>query len=156
VLPFINSVCATWLARLKDSFEVLAYRPLPVSTTYQDGLVTRGGAVAVAADDLPAGAFDLAGAIGVDGQLPAHLVQHDVVVPPAVVLEVGQAGVPAVGPVHHVVRFAARGGLVAAAGELAALVPQAGQAAQVHGDVVGLALVYILYLSWEAWTVRTR
>ena len=53
---------------------------------------------------------------------------------------------PAVGAVHHVVRFAAGGGLVAAAGELAGLVAQGDQAAQVDGDVVGLALVRILYL----------
>jgi hypothetical protein len=74
----------------------------------------------------------------VGGQFPAHLVQDDVVVPPAVVLEVRQAGVPAVAPVQHVVRFAAGRGLVAAAGELAALVAQRHQAAQVHRDVIGL------------------
>jgi hypothetical protein len=51
----------------------------------------------------------------VGGQGSAELVQHDVVVPLAVVLEVGQAGVPAVGAVDHVVRFAAGRGLVAAA-----------------------------------------
>ena len=49
------------------------------------------------------------------GHRAAQLVQHDVVVPPAVVLQAGQAGAAAVGPMHHVVRFAARGGLVAAA-----------------------------------------
>jgi hypothetical protein len=42
-------------------------------------------------------------------------VQHDVVVEPAVVLQVGQAGPAAVGAVLDVVRFAAGGGLVAAA-----------------------------------------
>jgi hypothetical protein len=42
-------------------------------------------------------------------------VQDDVVVPPAVVLEVGQAGVAAVGAVSDVVGFTAGGGLVAAA-----------------------------------------
>jgi len=67
-------------------------------------------------------------------------------VPPTVILQARQAGVPAVGAVHHVVRFAAGGGLVAAAGELAGLVAQGDQAAQVDGDVVGLALVRILYL----------
>ena len=36
-------------------------------------------------------------------------------VPPAKVLETGQAGVAAVLAVHYVVGFAARGGLVAAA-----------------------------------------
>jgi hypothetical protein len=100
----------------------------------------------VAADGLAVGAGDLAGAVGVDGQVPAELVQDDVVVPPAVVLEVGQAGVAAVGAVGDVVGFTAGGGLVAAAGELARLVPQRDQAPQVQGDVVGLALVRILYL----------
>jgi hypothetical protein len=47
--------------------------------------------------------------------------------------------VAAVGAVGDVVGFAGRGGLVAAAGELARLVSQSDQAAQVHRDVVGLA-----------------
>jgi hypothetical protein len=42
-------------------------------------------------------------------------------VPVTVQLQAGQAGVPAVLAVHHVVRFAGGGGLVAAAGELAGL-----------------------------------
>src|ERR1700733_536200 len=78
---------------------------------------------AVAVDGLAVGAGDLAGAVGVDGQDPAEFVQDDVVVPPAVALEVGQAGVPAVVAVDHVVGFAAGRGLVAAAGALACLVP---------------------------------
>jgi len=69
----------------------------------------------VAADDLAVGALDLAGAVGVDGQGPAEFVQDDVVVPPAVVFEVGEAGVAAVGAVGDVVGFAAGRGLVAAA-----------------------------------------
>ena len=69
----------------------------------------------MAADDLAVGALDLAGAVGVDGEGPAELVQQDVVVPPAIVLEVGQAGLAAVLAVDHVVRLAACGGLVAAA-----------------------------------------
>ena len=101
----------------------------------------------MAADGLPRGAGDLAGAVGVDGEFPAEFVQHHVMVPPAVVLEVGQAGGAAVFAVDDVVRFAAGGGLVAAAGVLASLVAQGDQAAQVDGDVVGLALVRILYLS---------
>jgi hypothetical protein len=40
----------------------------------------------------------------------------------------------------------ARAGAQLAAGELAPLVPQRHQAAQVEGDVVGLALVCVLYL----------
>jgi hypothetical protein len=101
------------------------------------------GVAAVAADGLAVGAGDLAGAVGVDGQGPAEFVQDDVVVPSAVVLEVGQAGVAAVGAVGDVVGFTGRGGLVAAAGELARLVPQRDQAPQMDGDVVGLALVRI-------------
>ncbi len=59
--------------------------------------------------------------------------------PPAVVREVGQAGGSAVGAVPDVVGFAGGGGLVAAAGVGAALVPQGGQAAEGDRDIVGLA-----------------
>jgi hypothetical protein len=100
----------------------------------------------VAADGFAGGAADLAGAVRVDDQLPAELVQHDVVMPPAPVLQAGQAGAAAVGAVHHVVRFARGGRLVTAAGELAPLVAQRDQAAQVDRDVVSSALVRILYL----------
>jgi hypothetical protein len=79
------------------------------------GWLPGAGWGAVAADDLAVGALDLAGAVGVDGQGPAEFVQDDVVVPPAVVLEISEAGVPAVGAVGDVVRFAAARGLVAAA-----------------------------------------
>ena len=92
----------------------------------------------MAADDLPGRAGDLAGAVGVGGQGPAELVQHDVVVPPAVILVVGEAGAAAVGPVADVVGLAAGRGLVAAAGVPAARVPQRDEPAQVHRDVVGL------------------
>jgi len=109
----------------------------------------------VAVDDLPAGAGDLAGAVRVDGECPAHLVEDHVVMPPAVVFQVGQAGVPAVGPVHHVVRLTPGRRLVTAAGELAPLVPQRHQAAQVDRDVVGLAVVRVLYLSRMALDTRT-
>jgi hypothetical protein len=78
---------------------------------------------AVAADDLAVGALDLAGAVGVGGQGPAEFVQDDVVVPVAVVLEVGEAGMTAVFAVLNMVGFAADGGLVAAAGVLAVLIP---------------------------------
>jgi hypothetical protein len=50
-------------------------------------------------------------------------MQHDVVMPPAPVLQAGQAGVAAVGAVHHVVRFARGGRLVTAAGEPATCIP---------------------------------
>jgi hypothetical protein len=48
------------------------------------------------------------------------------------------AGEPAVRAVDHVVGFAGWGGLVAAAGVLAALVAEGDQAVQVQADVVGL------------------
>jgi hypothetical protein len=82
--------------------------------------------------------------MGLEG--PAELVQHHVMVPPAVILQVGQAGAAAIGPVHHVVRLTSRGGLIAAPRELAGLVPQRGQPPQVDRDVVGLAVVRVLYL----------
>ena len=114
------------------------------------GWLPGSGWRAVAADDLPAGACHLARPVRVDGQLPAHLVQHHVMVPVTVNFQARQAGVPAVLAVHHMVRFAAGGGLGAAAGELAPLVPQGHQPAQVDRDVVGLALVRVLYLSAPA------
>ena len=40
----------------------------------------------------------------------AELVQQHVVVPPAIIFEVGEAGGAAVGPVGHVVGFASGGG----------------------------------------------
>ena len=68
---------------------------------------------------------------------PAELMQHDVVVPPAEVLEVREAGAATVDEVLDVVRLAADGGLVTAAGILAGLVPQGDQAAEVDRDVIG-------------------
>src|SRR5579875_3323623 len=94
---------------------------------------------AVAADDLAAGAAGLAGPVGMHDQPPAQPVQQDVVVPVTGVFEPGEAGVAAVAAVHHVVRLAAGGGLVAAAGEPAALVAQRHQPPQVHRDLVRLA-----------------
>jgi len=75
---------------------------------------------AVAADGLAVGAGDLAGAIGVDGQGPAQLVQDHMVVPPTVILEVSEASVPTVFTVDDVMGLAARGRLVAAARQIAA------------------------------------
>src|SRR5580698_6567369 len=107
---------------------------------FRAGWLSGAGCGAVASDGgCAVGAGDLAGAVGVDGQGPAEFVQDDVVVPPAVAFEVVQAGVAAVCAVDHVVGFAAGGGLVAAAGVLAVLVPQGDQAAQVGRDLVGLA-----------------
>ena len=48
--------------------------------TMPGGRLPGAGRRAVAADDLPAGAADLAGAVGIDGQRPAHLVQHHMMV----------------------------------------------------------------------------
>src|SRR5260370_412588 len=93
---------------------------------------------AVAADDLPVEALYLAGAVGVDGQGPAQLVQDHVVVPPAVVLEVGEAGAAAVGAVGDVVGLAAGRRLVTAPGILAGLIPQRDQPPQVTPDLVAL------------------
>jgi hypothetical protein len=59
-------------------------------------------------------------------------------VPVTVIFEVNEAGVTAVGSVLDVVGLAAGRGLITAAGELACLVPQGHEAAQVEGDVVGL------------------
>jgi hypothetical protein len=70
---------------------------------------------AVAADGLAVGAGDLAGAVGVGGQGPAQLVQDHVVMPPAVIFKVREAGVAAVLAVGDVMGLAARGRLVAAA-----------------------------------------
>jgi hypothetical protein len=50
-----------------------------------------------------------------DGELPAEVVQDDVVMPVAVVLEVGQASGAAVFAVDHVVGFALGRGLITAA-----------------------------------------
>ncbi|HEV2257848.1 MAG TPA: hypothetical protein VGS06_32335 [Streptosporangiaceae bacterium] len=50
-----------------------------------------------------------------NGQGPAQFVQHNVMVPPTVIFEIGEAGAAAVGAVGDVVGFAGRGGLVAAA-----------------------------------------
>ncbi len=69
----------------------------------------------MAADSLAGGAGDLAGAVGVDGELPAFLMQQHVVMPPAPVLKICQAGAAAVLPVPHVVGFTSGGRLVAAA-----------------------------------------
>ena len=110
----------------------------------------------MAADGLAVGALDLAGAVRVDGQGPAQLVQDHMVVPPAVILEVGEASAAAVLTVGDVMGLAARGRLVAAAGELALLIPQRDQAPQVQRDLIGLAVVRVLYLSWMVWTLRPR
>ena len=93
---------------------------------------------AAAADDLPAGAGDPACPVRINGQFPAHLVQHHVMVPPTKILQIGQAGPPAVLAVHHVVRLTSGRGLVTAAGELAPLVPQRHQPPQVGRYLVGL------------------
>jgi hypothetical protein len=76
----------------------------------------------VTVDSLPGWAAGLAGAVRMDDQFPAELVQQHVVVPAAEVFEVDQAGAAAVRAVHHVVRLTGGGWLVTPAGVLAALV----------------------------------
>ena len=71
----------------------------------------------MASDGLAVGALYLAGAVGADGEGPAELVQDDVVVPPAII-QIGQAGMPALLAVDDVVGLATDRGLVAAAGML--------------------------------------
>jgi hypothetical protein len=110
----------------------------------------------VATDDLPGRAFDLASAVGVDGQRPAHLVQHHVMMPETVVFKPSQAGSAAVGPVHHMMRLAGRGRLVAAARILTRLITQCDQPAQVDGDVVGLADVQRKRRAAQAFLGSTR
>jgi hypothetical protein len=78
---------------------------------------------AVTVDGLAVEAGDLAGAVGVDGELPAEFVQDDVVMPVAVVLEVGETRGAALFAVGHVVGFALGGGLVTAAQAVAATNP---------------------------------
>ena len=77
----------------------------------------------MAADGLAGRAGDLAGAVGVDCEFPAQLVQQNVMVPVAPVLEPGQAGAPAVLAVLDMVRLAGGGRLITAAGMAAGLVP---------------------------------
>jgi len=69
----------------------------------------------VAADELRRRTADLTGAVWVRLEGPAQLVQQDVMVPVAVVLEVREAGAAAVHPVLHVAGFTRADGLVAAA-----------------------------------------
>ena len=96
-------------------------RSAPLHHQISRSLTSGFGWRAVASDDLPAGTPHLAGPVRVDGELPAHLMQQDVMMPPAPVFEVSEAGGAAVGAVPHMVRFTAGRGLVAAAHELAAL-----------------------------------
>ena len=64
----------------------------------------------MAADGGAFGSGDLAGAVGVDGESPAEVVEQDMVVPPAVILEVSQAGGAAVMAVDDVVGSQAEAG----------------------------------------------
>ena len=92
----------------------------------------------VAMDGFAVWADDLTGAVGVDDEFPAQLVQQHMVMPGAVTLQVGQAGRAAVSAVDHMMGFTRRGGLITAPGVLALLIPQRDQPAQVHRDVIGL------------------
>src|ERR1700684_1802629 len=90
----------------------------------------------VAVQDLgPVGAVGGGGAVGMENDGPAPLVDHDVVVIPAEKPAVVEAGLAAVGLGSGVVDLACRGGLVAAVGEPAVLVPRGHRGADRGGDV---------------------
>src|ERR1035437_8693600 len=102
------------------------------------GLAGAGG-WAVAAQDfgfvpVPGGG----GAVGVADQGPAQLVDHDVMVIPAQQDAVLQAGDAAAALVPQVVDLTRRGGLVAAAGPLAELVPQLDRVADRGRDIIAV------------------
>ena len=81
------------------------------------------------------GAAGGGGAVGVQGDGPAPLVDGHVVVEEAVQGTAVDAGLAAVGQVGHMVHFTRCGGLVAAAGPAAVLVPQDHRAADGGGDL---------------------
>ena len=110
------------------SFSPTAGRTRGNDARLRAGWLPGAGWRAVTADDRAVGAVDLAGAVGVDGEGPAEFVQDDVVVPVAVIFEVGEAGVAAVGSVLDVVGLTAGGGLVAAARMLPLSTQEAEQA----------------------------
>src|ERR1035441_105138 len=94
------------------------------------------GGRAVAVQDLGfIGAVSSGGAVGVQDDGPAPLMDDDMVVEPAVQSAVVDAGLAAVGLVGDVVDLAAGRGLVAAAGEPAVLVPLDHHAADRGRDV---------------------
>jgi hypothetical protein len=93
----------------------------------------------VAVQDFGAvGAAGGGGAIGVQGDGPAPLVNGNMMVKEAVQGAAVDAGLAAVGQVGHVVHLAGGGGLVAAAGPAAMLVPQDHRAADRGGDLRGV------------------
>jgi len=103
------------------------------------GWLPGAGRGAVAADGPAARAGDLAGAIRASGEQPAPPVDHHIMVEPAEHPEVPETGVTTVLPVSDMVALAAHRGLVTSAGKLASsVITQAGQAAQVRRDLVGL------------------
>ena len=79
------------------------------------------------------------GAVGVQGEGPALAVDHDLVVVEAQQHAVFGAGLAAVGLVPDVVDFAGRGGLAAASGPAAVLVPLDDRGADPGRDGVGVA-----------------
>src|ERR1035437_4815464 len=111
---------------------------VPGVTRRGRGLAGAGG-WAVAAQDfgfvpVPGGG----GAVGVADQGPAHPVDHDVMVIPAQQDAVLQAGLSSAALVPQVVDLTRRGGLVAAAGPLAELVPQLDRVADRGRDIVAV------------------
>jgi hypothetical protein len=68
----------------------------------------------VAVDGFAVWADDLAGAVGMDDEFPAQFVQHDMVMPEAITLQVHQAGRAAVRAADHMMGFTRRGRLITA------------------------------------------
>src|SRR5579859_1800987 len=116
------------------------HRAIREARDFPVGGGTRGlSGWAVAVEDLGAvGAAGGGGAVGVQGDFPAPLVDRDPMVEEAVQRAAVHAGLPAVGQVGDVVHFARRRGLVAAAGPAAVLVAQDDRAADRGGDAGGV------------------
>ncbi len=101
-------------------------RPLAV------GLARSGGGRAVASEDLAVGAAGFGGAVGVQDEGPAEPVDAHLVVVAAEQDEPAEMRLAAAGAEDDVVDLAAGGGLVAAAGPRAVLIPQDDGAAQLR------------------------
>src|SRR5580693_9982576 len=94
------------------------------------------GGRAVAVEDFGAvGAAGGGGAVGIEGDGPAPLMDRYMMVEETVQGAAVDAGLPAVGQVGHMVHFTGCGGLVAAAGPAAMLVAQDDRAADRGGDL---------------------
>jgi Beta-lactamase len=95
---------------------------------------------AVAVEDFGAvGAAGGGGAVGIERDGPALLVDGHVVMVKAIKCAAVHAGLPAVGQVDDMVHLTGRGGLVTAAGPAAVLIAQDDRAADRGGDIGGAA-----------------